>query len=237
VIDIHSHIIPGVDDGAASWEEAVRMCRMAEQDGINVLVATPHVFNGMASTNGHHFEDALYQLKRKLDEEEIELEILLGAEVHCRPDLPNLLEQEISLTLNGNGRYFLLEFPHSIVPPNSDQLIFQLITKNLIPIIVHPERNMYLQSHLNLLADFIKQGALCQITAMSLTGGFGLKAMECARELLKRNLVHIIASDAHNEVARQPLLSKVREDVRKNFGFAKAHEFFETTPRKVLMKE
>jgi len=236
VIDIHSHIIPGVDDGAASWEEAVQMCRMAEQDGTHVLVATPHVFNGMES-NGHHFENALHQLKRRLDEEEIELEILLGAEVHCRPDLPDLLEQDISLTLNGNGRYFLLEFPHSIIPPNSDQLIFQLVTKNLIPIIVHPERNTYLQSHLNLLADFIKQGVLCQITAMSLTGGFGLKAMECARELLKRNWVHIIASDAHNKRVRQPLLSKAREDVKKNFGFTKAQELFETTPRKVLMKE
>ena len=236
MIDIHSHIIPGVDDGAASWEEAVRMCRMAEQDGINVLVATPHVFNGMES-NGHHFEDALYQLRRRLDEEEIELEILLGAEVHCCPDLPNLLEQEISLTLNGNGRYFLLEFPHSIVPPNSDQLIFQLLTKNLIPIIVHPERNTYLQNHLDLLADFVKQGALCQITAMSVTGDFGLKAEECAHKLLKRNLVHMIASDAHNEATRKPLLSKARENIRKNFGFDKAQELFETTSRKVLMKE
>lgn len=236
MIDIHSHIIPGVDDGAASWEEAVWMCRMAKQDGINMMVATPHVFNGTHS-NGHDFKSALNQLRRRLDEEEIELEILLGAEVHCRPDLPDLLEQDITLTLNGNGRYFLLEFPHSIVPPNSDQLIFQLITKNLIPIIVHPERNTYLQGHLNLLSDFIQQGALCQITAMSLTGGFGSKAMECARELLNRNWVHIIASDAHNKRVRQPLLSKAREDVAKNFGAAKAQEFFETTPRKVLMKE
>ena len=236
MIDIHSHIIPGVDDGAATCEEAVRMCRMAKQDGIDVLVATPHMFNGMKS-NGHRFKEALFQLKKKLVEAEIELEILLGAEVHCRPDLPDLLEQECSLTLNGNGHYFLLEFPHSIVPPNSNQLIFQLITKNLIPIIVHPERNTYLQSHLDLLANFVKQGALCQITAMSVTGDFGLKAEECAHKLLKRNLVHMIASDAHNEVTRQPLLSKARESIRKNFGFAKAQEFFETTPRKVLMKK
>lgn len=237
MIDLHTHVIPGVDDGARSWEEAVAMCRMAWEDGTKTLVATPHRFNGVYDHDAHYIENQLSELRERLQKEQVELEVLQGGELYSRPDLPTLLAEEPALSLNRTSRYFLLEFPHSILPPNAPQLIFQLALKNFIPIIVHPERNLYLQRKIDLLEDLVKQGALCQITAMSVTGEFGFKPAECAEELLRRNCVHAIASDAHNIKGRPPLLSKAYQEVTQRFGADRARDLFETFPRKILNGE
>lgn len=237
MIDIHSHIIPNVDDGAQSWEEAVTMCRMAWEDGTEVMVATPHVFNGLYEHNGVNIGDQMEALKERLLGDGVALEVRQGAEVYCRPDLASVLEVNPDLTLNAGGRYFLLEFPHSAVPPNADQLILELVAKNLIPIIVHPERNFRVQGNIELLENFIRLGALCQITAMSLTGGFGLRARKCANELLDKGCVHVIASDAHGEKWRSPILSEAHRYVSEHFGTQKARELFVTFPEKILSGE
>ena len=237
MIDIHSHIIPNIDDGARSWEESLTMCKMAWEDGTKVLVATPHVFNGVYENRGDRISTELDELRKRLRTEKIELEVLQGAEVYSCPNLPKLLEENPALTLNGTKRFFLLEFPHSVLPPHADQLIFQLTLKNLIPVIVHPERNLHVQSNAALLEGLIRQGALCQITAMSLTGGFGVRASECAYELLRRNCVHVVASDTHGMKGRPPIMSEARKKVAEYAGAEKAKELFETFPGKILAGE
>ncbi|OGW85957.1 MAG: hypothetical protein A3C35_07255 [Omnitrophica bacterium RIFCSPHIGHO2_02_FULL_46_11] len=237
MIDLHTHVIPGVDDGARSWEEALAMCRMAWEDGTRILVATPHRFNGVYDHDTDHIESQLLELRKRLQEEQIELEVLQGGELYSRPDLPTLLAEDPALSLNGTKRYFLLEFPHSILPPGAPQLIFQLALKNFIPIIVHPERNLYLQRKPELVEDFVRQGALCQITAMSVTGEFGVKPAECAEELLKRNCVHAVASDTHNIKGRPPVLSKAYQEVSRRFGADRARDLFELFPKKILKGE
>ena len=237
MIDIHSHIIPEIDDGATSLEEALSMCRMAWEDGTKAIVATPHTLNGIYQPEGTQVADQITALQDQLREEDIGLEIFQGAEVYSCPDLPLILKEEPTLTLNGQGKYFLLEFPHSIIPPQADQLIFQLKIRNFTPIIVHPERNMYVQSNIELLARLVEYGAFSQATAMSFTGGFGSRARECAYELLRRGLVHVIASDAHNASGRPPILSRAYQLILECAGAQKARDLFETFPRKILSGE
>lgn len=234
MIDIHSHIIPGVDDGADSWEEAVAMCRLAWEDGIQVIAATPHALNGLYLSDGNFVAEQIAILKERIKKENIELEIFQGAEVYSSPDLPFILAEEPALTFNSRGRYFLLEFPHSVIPPHSEELIFQLGLRNLIPIIVHPERNLHVQGNISLLENLLRRGAFCQVTAMSFTGGFGPRARECAYQLLKRGLVHAVASDAHNQTGRPPILSKARQLIAECVGAEKAQELFELFPQKIL---
>ncbi len=234
MIDLHSHILPDLDDGASSWEEAVQMCSAAFQDGTRTMVATPHVFNGIYSPKSEQIEEKISELKNRLFLEGIDLEIVQGAEVHVRPDLPLLMSEDPILTFNGKGRYFLLEFPHSVIPPNADQFIFKLMTQNLIPVIAHPERNLSVQSRPEILEPLVKQGALTQVTAMSFTGGFGPQTRDVACELLRRNLVHVVASDAHNSRGRPPLLSDARKRIIDLVGFEKSRELFEVFPRKIL---
>ena len=237
MIDIHSHIIPGVDDGAESWEEAVEMCRLAWTDGIKVVVATPHALNGVYLSDKDFIAGQIKELKNRISQENIGLEILQGAEVYSSPDLPLILTEEPSFTFSSNGRYFLLEFPHSVIPPYSEQLIFQLCLRNLVPIIVHPERNLHVQGNTSILERLLAQGAFCQVTAMSVTGGFGRRAQECAHSLLKKRLVHAVASDAHNMKRRQPILSKARRVIEELMGHDTAQQLFEVFPKKVLSGE
>ena len=237
MIDIHSHIIPNVDDGARSWQEALAMCRMAWKDGIQGMVATPHALNGVYLTDGNVIAEQIVLLKEKLREENIGLEIYQGAEVYCSPDLPLILTQDPSLTFNSSGRYFLLEFPHSIIPPHSEELLFQLGLRNFIPIIVHPERNLHVQSNVGLLEKLVNAGAFCQVTAMSFTGGFGTRVRDTAFQLLKKGLVHAVASDAHNPTGRPPIMSKARQVVSECLDEGKARELFEGFPRKILKGE
>lgn len=234
MIDLHSHIIPGIDDGACSWEEAVTMCRMAWEDGTKVLAATPHALNGVYHTEGSVVSGHITLLKEKLEAEGIGLDIVQGAEVYSIPELPLILCEEPMLTLASHGRYFLLEFPHTAIPPNADRLIFELQIRHFIPIIVHPERNLYFQQDPDSLERFLGQGAYCQVTAMSFTGGFGERPRQCAYDLLKRDMVHAVASDAHNMRGRPPVLSGARKAVREYAGEEKARELFETFPKKVL---
>ncbi len=234
VIDIHSHIIPEIDDGATSWEECFEMCDLAWKDGVRTIVATPHAFNGVYGHEGQDITAEIKFLNEKLKERAIGLSVVAGAEVHSRPDIPELLEKDISLTLNSNGHYFLLEFPHTTIPPNVKNLIFQLTLKRFIPIIVHPERNTYLQNHLDEFESFVDQGAMCQVTAMSITGRFGKKAEEASLELLDRDLIHFIASDTHSIKARPPVLSEAYKKVTSLVGEEKAKEIFETNPDRAI---
>ena len=237
MIDLHSHIIPGIDDGAGSWEEAIAMCRMAWEDGTKTLAATPHVFNGVYQSEGALVTGQIAILEEKLEVEGIGLTLVQGAEVYSVPDLPLILHEEPKFTFNEGKRYFLLEFPHTTVPPHADQLIFQLQICHFVPIIAHPERNLYFQRNPESLERLLDQGAFSQVTAMSFTGGFGERARECAYELLRRNMVHAVASDAHNMKSRPPLLSQARKAVREYAGEKKAQELFELFPQMVLSGE
>jgi len=221
MIDIHCHILPGLDDGAKDMEESVCMCVMAAEDGIEKIVATPHTMDGIYINKTQDVKHAVNVLNTVLIEKKIPLEILPGADVHVNIDLlellkegkastindNHLLKEGKASTINDNHHYMLLELPHQSVPPNIKDLIFDLNIHGITPIITHPERNTVLQNDIDTLYDLVLQGILIQITAHSLRGEFGPAAEKCCFELLKHNLVHVIATDAHSSTVRPPYLS------------------------------
>lgn len=206
MIDLHCHILPGTDDGAEDIEESLDMARVAAADGIRTLVATPHVGNGVYAPTPKNVDDAVAALQRALDQHRIPLKIIAGAEMHLRPGLRDLYRSGSGPTIGGNGRFMLLELPVHAVPSGVSELIFGLKMDGITPILAHPERNTAIQQDPDILLQLVETGALVQVTAMSVTGAFGSRAGDCAASLLKRRLVHVLASDAHDADYRRPAL-------------------------------
>jgi protein-tyrosine phosphatase len=210
MIDIHSHIIPAVDDGSSSMKESLEMLKIAWEDGVRAIVATPHIFSQISRIKDieqlHH---KFMELKKSAQDHHIEIEIMPGAEVFFVSDLREKLKTYWNVLNINYSNYFLLEFPGDMVFPGSEEYIFELVTDGFIPSICHPERNLVFQQNPHLLYQLLQAGALAQIDAGSLRGSYGLSAYSASMELLKHNLVHVIASDCHNQTFMVPGLSFV----------------------------
>ena len=205
MVDIHSHILPEVDDGSHSIEESVEMCRASVQDGVTIMVATPHAHDGLHRTH----EPAL--LRQKVDELNQQMKgspkILLGCELRFTHELIKQLCQTHSAPTIAEGPYALVEFPHALVPHGSDNLLFELMNAGITPIIAHPERNMMLMSEPERFYQLVDAGVLGQVDTGSITGQFGSKVQRAARVMLENGLIHFIASDCHNTRNRLPGMS------------------------------
>jgi protein-tyrosine phosphatase len=237
VIDLHAHILPGLDDGPEDWGESLAMCRIAEQDGIRTLVATSHMFNGLYHVARQEILTGIAQLKERLAGKGIALEILPGAEIHATTELPSLLKQGEALTLNNGGRYILLELPADVIPDGLDKVLFSIRTQGIVAIVAHPERNLEIQSNPKRLQRIVDAGHLAQLTGFSVTGHFGEEAYESAWHLLKSGLCHFVASDCHSLAGRPPVLSEAREAVQSALGAKKAQALFDENPQRVLSGE
>ncbi|RLB30200.1 MAG: tyrosine protein phosphatase [Deltaproteobacteria bacterium] len=211
MIDLHCHILPGVDDGAKSLEESLLMARRAVEDGIHTIVATPHTLNGIYINSAREVTPKVASLQETLSKNHIKLQLYVGADVHLCPHMLELIESGDAGTINNARKYILLEFPSQVVPPKVKDEIFSLKLNGITPIISHLERNPVIQHNIDILYEFIRMGALCQVTAMSITGDFGGIAMQCAERLLRHRMVHVIASDAHSSESRPPVLSQAVE--------------------------
>jgi len=187
------------------------MLRHAQADGIEAVVVTPHACSAQCTAKGFDvLRRGWEEWQKNLAGSGIKMKTYSGAEVYFTSELlPILRDQRDLLTIN-NGSYVLLEFPHDYVYAHSKEYIFKILTEGFIPIISHAERNAEIQRSPGLLGELVKAGALCQINAGSLRGDFGNAARQSAFELISGNLVHIIASDAHDMASRKPELSYVR---------------------------
>ena len=230
VVDIHTHILPGVDDGAESLEEAVEMVTMAAADGTSAMVATPHC-NALYSFARERNEKLLAELR---DAVGARMELALGCDFHLSyENLQAVLAGNRSHTVN-RGPYLLVELADYALPPQLAESLHQLRVQSLIPIITHPERNPLLQRRgIKLLRQLIAMGCPLQITAGSLLGHFGRPARRMARELLQNEMVHVVASDAHDAKNRTPRLSEAYALVEQSFGAARAQALFADNPRAV----
>lgn len=206
MIDIHSHILPAVDDGARNFNEALDMLKMAIDGGVTTQVLTPHIQPGRFDNTKQHLTEKFLDFKNEVERENLQVELRLAAEMHIGPELMVLANQNAipSLgTLNGK-KTFLLEFPRVDIPFASDNLVRWLLAKEYLPIIVHPERNRTFLNHPEKLDLFISLGCPIQITACSLTGKFGQEVQKMTEELLLSSKVNAIASDCHNLKGRKP---------------------------------
>lgn len=184
------------------------MARTAVDDGIHTIVATPHTLNGVYSNSVHDVNSRVGRLQDALTEDRINLRLCVGADVHLCPRLLERIQDGDAGTINNTGRYILLELPFQTIPPAVKDEIFDLKVNGITPIITHPARHPVIQHDMEILYELIRMGALCQITAMSITGDFGGAVMRCAERLLKHRMVHVIASDAHSPEKRPPVLSR-----------------------------
>jgi protein-tyrosine phosphatase len=231
-IDIHCHILPGLDDGPEEPEESLEMARMAADDGITQIFATPHIMDGVYDNTTETITGALQALRERLS---FDLEILPGADVRVTPEM--LVGRDTShLFPLGSSNYLLVELPTYTLPPNLQNLFFNLKRKGIEPVITHPERHMVLMGSLKKLRELKETGAFVQITAMSITGGFGREVRRSSLAMLEKGLVDFVATDAHDTKRRPPVLSKAYEEVRKRFGDRTADRIFITNPGIVLAR-
>jgi len=235
MIDIHCHILPGIDDGPLSIAESLAMVDLALADGITTIVATPHTFNGVYTTPPEATTSGVDALNRILTDKNIRLRICPGAEVHTCDAFSRKIIDGLADTINHTGKYVLVEFPFQTINPGTSEELFQLKLKGITPVIAHPERNILFQRDIDQLYDMVGMGCLVQITAMSITGELGEAAMGCAHTLLQRHLVHVIASDAHSPGGRPPILSNGVNAAADILGsMAEARKMVTDIPRAIL---
>ena len=234
MIDIHAHILPGTDDGPTRLEDALQMARIAVEDGVRMMIATPHCLNGRYLNWRPEILKACEQFNEALSKHAIPLAVFPGSEVHLCPELLNKLEEGLVMTLNDAGRYICLELPDQIINRVVVELINRLQRMGLRPIISHPERNATIQHNVAWLSDFVAAGALIQITAASLTGAFGRNASRCCRRILDTDLVDFMASDAHSPKGRPPRLQEGCEKLVSLRGKESARRIVSEAPQAIL---
>jgi protein-tyrosine phosphatase len=217
MIDIHTHILPGLDDGAADWEETLRLARAAVQEGITAVVATPHHANGKYTNAAKEVVQLAEQAGKRLNDEGIPLQVLHGQEIRIHDGLLEAWDLGELLTLGGS-RYLLIELPSSNVPKHMGEFMHELAVLGLIPIIAHPERNAAIARDPRLLEQLVDAGAVAQVTTHSLLGGFGRGVEKTAWTLCGRGLIHLVSSDAHHPERRGFRLNEAYEAVRKRLG-------------------
>jgi protein-tyrosine phosphatase len=230
MIDIHSHVIYGVDDGAQALADSVAMLEMAAAAGTTDIVATPHAslqFRYQAELNRQRMAEIQAAVGGRI-------RLHLGCDFHLSwENIQDALANPTRYTVDG-GSYLLVEFSDLLIPKTTGDIFAQLQAAGMTPIITHPERNWLLTQRLAEIEQWVEQGALNQVTAHSLTGLFGSKARRFAETLMERNLVHFIASDAHSTAERNPRLDEAYKLVAARYGEARARRLFLTNPRCVL---
>lgn len=226
LVDIHNHILPGLDDGPRTIEEALLLAENAVANGITHVIATPHHLDRKYRNSTLEVKAAVAGLYRELIQRNINLKILPGQEIHLSTNVLMELEKDL-LTLANSGRYLLIEFPNAYIPADTLDVIYKIQLRGYIPIIVHPERNRVLRKNKQLLYEYICKGALVQITASSLLGHNGRSLRKYTKELIKHNLVHFISSDAHHYLKRPFLLKEALEYVKREFSESHASYYCE----------
>ncbi|MFA5633066.1 MAG: CpsB/CapC family capsule biosynthesis tyrosine phosphatase [Porticoccaceae bacterium] len=236
MIDIHCHLLPGIDDGAVDLDDALAMARIAVDDGITHAVVTPHIHPGRWENAAQGIASAARDFSARLREHGIPLIIGHAAEVRLTDQLFQQLEEESIPFLGEVDGYqvMLLEFPHNQVLPGSEKLTAWLLRNGIRPLLAHPERNKEIMVAPGRLKPFIDQGCMIQVTAGALVGRFGARAMEAARYFLANGQVDLIASDGHNTKARRPELSEAAAYITEKYGEAEAQKLARETPWRLV---
>ena len=235
MIDIHSHVLPGVDDGSESMEMSLDMLAMAADSGVRTLVATPHCnipweFDNYRSPE---LEELFLSLQREAEREEIPIRLIRGMEVYATPELPELLREQRVWTLNG-GRYFLTEFSFREDPDFCSDVLHRCRALGYRPVIAHPERYYFLQDDPQLAYEWCTAGYALQLNKGSILGRFGPEVRETAELLLRHGLAACVASDAHRPYERTTHMTETRNALSRDFGEDYARLLLEENPARIL---
>jgi protein-tyrosine phosphatase len=236
VIDLHCHLLPGIDDGPETLDEALAMARLALDDGIEKACVTPHLHVGRWDNDRARIEAAVAAHRRALAEAGLALELGFAAEVRCDYDIVPLIEEGRVPFLGtlGGYRVMLLELPHSHVPVGADKLVAWLLARNIRPMLAHPERNKDIVREPAKLLPFVREGCLLQLTADAVADGFGPDCARRAAEFLDAGWVSVLASDAHDTRSRPPRMSAGRDAAARIVGREEAERMVRGTPLAIV---
>lgn len=237
MIDIHCHILYGIDDGPKSLEQSMKLVRELQKKGIEKIIATPHFISGDNYVpTVEEIREKVRLLQEEIDKEEIKLKIYPGMEVYASHDTIERLRNNEILSLN-DSKYILIEFPFETIPKYMSDLLFSMQLEGFTPIIAHPERYCLEYRKSKLLKELVDKGILLQINSESIIGTHGKRAKKAAYELLKDGMVHIVGTDSHS---LNRILSDKKEIERKISGlcgFENAERIMYTNPQRVLENE
>ena len=236
MFDLHCHILPGLDDGAADLSVSIEMAKAFVADGVTVAACTSHILPGLYHNSGPQIRLATAELQQVLDREGIPLKLVPGADNHITPSFVSELRSGHLLTL-ADTRYVLVEPPHHVAPPRLEDLFFSLSVAGFVPILTHPERLAWIEPHYQTVQRLAQAGVWMQLTAGSLCGAFGRTPRYWSERMLDEGLVQILATDAHDADRRPPNLRAGLEFAAKRVGDTEAEHLVMTRPRGVLMNE
>lgn len=234
MIDIHTHILPAIDDGARDLEESLAMARLAVERGLTKVVATPHVARFGYFPAADEIREKVAEMNLALAKENIPLEILTGAEYLLEPDLAERAEKNQVVTINDRGRHILVELPETMVPHYTEEVLYALQLTGLTPVLAHPERNRALMEKPDFLQELVRRGVLLQVTTGSVTGIFGGEVQKNSFRLIQRGMVHFIASDAHSTGRRSPGTMQAASEIRKRWGEETAARLLYQNPQTLI---
>jgi len=227
MIDIHSHILPGIDDGAKTIQDSIDMAKQAVSEGIHTIIATPHHKNGKFDNIKSDILPLVDELNTTFKQENINLQVLPGQECRIYGEILEDYQKGDILPLNQSSHYLFIEFPSSSVPRYAERLLYDIQVEGLTPVIVHPERNAELIERPDKLYKLVKNGAVTQLTASSLTGYFGKNIQKFSQQMIQANLTHFIASDAHNIHNRTFKMEEAMDYIEKKYGIDMVYYFTE----------
>jgi len=236
MIDIHSHILPGIDDGAKDINVSTDMLKRAVEDGITDMCVTPHYIHGEIENTSAVVTAELTKLRQLIDSMGLDFNLHAGNELYISPEIPELLKSGEVMSLN-NGRYVLVELPMSTVPAYTDDILFEIALAGYKTILAHPERNHEICEKPELLGKWKSMGLIFQINSGSITGLFGKNVQKTAFDFISKGYAGVISSDCHTNRGRAPVLSKARDIIIEKYGQEAAQLLFEENARKILSSE
>lgn len=233
MIDLHCHILPGLDDGAASLDESLAMARMAAEDGVGVIACTPHITPGVYDHHGATIRARVADLQAALDAADIPLSLVIGADAHIAPGFVDGLRSGAIPSLN-DTRYVLVEPPHHAMPPMIEGFFVQLCAAGYVPVLTHPERLTWIARRYDVICRLFDLGAWMQVTAGALLGDFGAAPRYWSERMLGEGRCHILATDAHNDRRRAPRLRAGYEAAARLVGEEEAANLVYWRPLAIL---
>ena len=224
-VDIHCHLVPGIDDGAQTWDDTLAMARMAVADGITTIVCTPHQLGTFAHNDGASIRERVKEVQRFLEEHEVPLRVLPGADVRIEAGMVRRVLSGEVVSLADHRRHLLLELPHELYIP-LERLLEELSSAGITGILSHPERNQGILARADVVRPLVEAGCLMQITAGSILGAFGPGVQQFCDWILAEKLVHFVSTDAHGTKSRRPLLRAAFDHVARVAGHDTALALF-----------
>lgn len=236
MFDLHSHLLPGIDDGSPDYETSFAMARAYVDQGVKVVTCTPHILPGVYHNSGPQIKADIAKLQRRLDDAGIPLRLASGADNHVVPNFVAGLKTGRLLPLAGSA-YVLVEPPHHIAPVRLEDLFFNILLGGYIPILTHPERLSWIDRKYDVIKTLASRGVWMQLTSGSLIGRFGPRPLYWAQRMLAEGLIQILATDAHHISRRPPDLAKGMREAERLVGAEEARHLVFTRPLSVLMNE